>query len=61
MAEEDILLEEEEAIALNDVKENDTEDDSSASKLADYVMTKFKKSEDYRYEDELRWTIAYRN
>ena len=46
MAEEDILLEEEEAIALNDVKENDTEDDSSASKLADYVMTKFKKSED---------------
>ena len=61
MAEEDILLEEEEAIALNDVKENDTEDDSSASKLADYVMTKFKKSEDYRYEDELRWTRAYRN
>ena len=35
MAEEDILLEEEEAIALNDIKENDTEDDASASKLAD--------------------------
>tara|TARA_Y100001949_G_scaffold169988_1_gene170606 strand:+ start:1067 stop:3211 length:2145 start_codon:yes stop_codon:yes gene_type:complete len=61
MAEEDILLEEEEAIALNDIKESDTEDDSSASQLADYVMAKFKKSEDYRYEDELRWTRAYRN
>ena len=35
--------------------------DVGVSSLTDYVMEKFGKSEDYRYEDEQRWVRAYRN
>ena len=59
MAEEEIMLEDE-AIALEDSDRTD-ETDYKVSNIVDYVMGKFKKSEDYRYEDELRWVRAYRN
>ena len=59
MAEEEIMLEDE-AIALEDSDKTD-DTDYKVSNMADYVMGKFKKSEDYRYEDELRWVRAYRN
>lgn len=59
MAEEEIMLEDE-AIALED-SDKTTETDYQVSNMVDYVMAKFKKSEDYRYEDELRWVRAYRN
>ena len=59
MAEEEIMLEDE-AIALEDSDKTD-ETDYKVSNIVDYVMGKFKKSEDYRYEDELRWVRAYRN
>ena len=59
MAEEEIMLEDE-AIALED-SDKTTETDYKVSNMVDYVMSKFKKSEDYRYEDELRWVRAYRN
>ena len=59
MAEEEIMLEDE-AIALEDSDKTD-ETDYQVSNMVDYVMAKFKKSEDYRYEDELRWVRAYRN
>ena len=59
MAEEEIMLEDE-AIALED-SDKTTETDYEVSNMVDYVMAKFKKSEDYRYEDELRWVRAYRN
>ena len=59
MAEEEMMLEDE-AIALEDSDKTD-ETDYEVSNMVDYVMSKFKKSEDYRYEDELRWVRAYRN
>ena len=59
MAEEEIILEDE-AISLDDEKDSDIAD-IGVSKLVDHVMSKFKKSEDYRYEDEQRWIRAYRN
>ena len=59
MAEEDINIEDE-AIALEDA-ENTTVTDVGVSSIVDHVMASFKKSEDYRYEDEQRWIRAYRN
>ena len=59
MAEEDINIEDE-AIALEDA-ENTEVTDVGVSSIVDHVMASFKKSEDYRYEDEQRWIRAYRN
>ena len=59
MAEEEMMLEDE-AIALEDSDRTEATD-YQVSNIVDYVMGKFKKSEDYRYEDELRWVRAYRN
>jgi len=59
MAEEDINIEDE-AIALEDA-ENTAVTDVGVSSIVDHVMASFKKSEDYRYEDEQRWIRAYRN
>ena len=59
MAEEDINIEDE-AIAFEDA-ENTAVSDVGVSSIVDHVMASFKKSEDYRYEDEQRWIRAYRN
>jgi len=59
MAEEDINIEDE-AIALEDA-ENTEVTDVAVSSIVDHVVASFKKSEDYRYEDEQRWIRAYRN
>ena len=59
MAEQEIMIEDE-AIALEDSEQSDI-DDIDVSNLANHIMSKFKKSEDYRYEDEQRWVRAYRN
>ena len=59
MAEEEINIEDE-AIALEDSDETE-QTDYKVSNIVDHVMSSFKKSEDYRYEDELRWVRAYRN
>ncbi len=59
MAEEELNIEEE-AIALEDSSDAELTD-YGVDNLVDHVMAQFKKSEDYRYEDELRWTRAYRN
>ena len=59
MAEEEINIEDE-AIALEDSDETE-QTDYKVSNIVDHVMSSFKKAEDYRYEDELRWVRAYRN
>ena len=59
MAEEEINIEAD-AIALED-SEDSTATDYEVENLVDHEIAQFKKSEDYRYEDELRWTRAYRN
>ena len=60
MAEQNEINMEDDAIALED-SEDSFVSDVAFDNLADYVIGKFKKSEDYRYEDEQRWTRAYRN
>ena len=59
MAEEELNIEEE-AIALEDSSDAELTD-YGVDNLVDHVMAQFKKSEDYRYEDEQRWIRAYRN
>jgi hypothetical protein len=59
MAEDEINIEDE-AIALEDA-EDTAITDVNVSNIVDHVMSSFKKSEDYRYEDEQRWIRAYRN
>ncbi len=59
MAEDEINIEDE-AIALEDAEDTSVTD-ANVSSIVDHVMASFKKSEDYRYEDEQRWIRAYRN
>jgi len=59
MAEDEINIEDD-AIALDDVEDTAVAD-VGVSSLANYVTSKFEKSEDSRYEDEQRWVRAYRN
>lgn len=48
------------SIYLEDEK-NPIEEDSSSRKILNFVLDKFTKAEDYRYNDEQRWLQAYRN
>ena len=59
MEEEQIVMEDQ-SVALDDINES-TAEDSDVMNLVSIVQDKFKKAEDYRYEDELRWVKAYRN
>ena len=51
---------EEDAIALGD-SEDSTFTDASVNTMIGFVTDKFKRAEDYRYQDEQRWIKAYRN
>ena len=59
MAEDEINIEDD-AIALEDSVDSDVTD-TEVKGIANHVMSQFKKSEDYRYDDETRWVRAYRN
>ena len=59
MDEDEIMLEDD-AIALEDTDDS-TQYDADVSKIIPYIMERFNKSEDYRYQDEERWLKAYRN
>jgi len=63
MAEEDKLIIEDESIALEDSEDNeDTEvKEEKNSTIIDYVMSKYRRAENYRRQDEDRWLKAYRN
>lgn len=59
MAEEEINMEDD-AIALEDSEDSNVTD-TDVKGIANHVMSQFRKSEDYRYDDESRWVKAYRN
>jgi len=59
MAEEDIMMEED-SIALDDTEDSVSED-ANVNSIIPFVMERYKRSEDYRYQDEQRWLKAYRN
>ena len=60
MAEENEIMIEDDAISLGDISE-ENQQDIDVEGIIPFIMSKYKKSEDYRYEDEQRWTRAYRN
>ena len=59
MAEDNELLMEEDAISLEDTSDSETQD-VDVGNLVGYVQGQFKKAEDYREQDEDRWTRAYK-
>jgi len=59
MNEEEIMIEDD-AIALEDTEDSVT-DDSDVSGMIPFIMERYQRSEDYRYTDEERWLRAYRN
>ena len=59
MAEDEINIEDD-ALSLED-SDDSNQSDIEVKGISNYVMSKFKKAEDYRYEDETRWVRAYRN
>ena len=59
IAEDEINIEDD-ALSLEDSEDSNVTD-VEVKGIADHVMSQFKKSEDYRYDDETRWVRAYRN
>ena len=59
MNEDDIMIEDD-AIALED-SDDTSVSDVDVSKIIPFIMERYKRSEDYRYQDEERWLKAYRN
>ena len=59
MADDEIMMEDD-AIALEDT-ENSVQEDSDVSGIVPFIMEKYQRAEDYRYNDEERWLKAYRN
>ncbi|BCV03477.1 MAG: hypothetical protein CM15mV68_080 [uncultured marine virus] len=59
MAEDEIMIEDD-AIALEDTDDT-TVEDADVSNIIPFIMERYKRAEDYRYQDEERWLRAYRN
>ena len=59
MAEEEIILDED-SIALEDSDES-TITDVDVTNIIPFVMERYQRAEDYRYNDEERWLRSYRN
>ncbi len=59
MADDEIMIEDD-AIALEDTDDT-TVVDADVSSIIPFIMERYNRSEDYRYQDEERWLRAYRN
>jgi len=57
---EDQIMIEDDAIALED-SDDTSISDADVSGIIPFIMERYKRSEDYRYQDEERWLRAYRN
>jgi len=60
MAEENEGFIEDDAIVLEDI-DNDVSEDYQTEKIIPFIMEKFHRAEDYRRQDEERWLRSYRN
>ena len=60
MAEDENIMIEADSIALEDVEDSVTED-LDVTAIIPFIQERFKRAEDYRYQDEQRWLKAYRN
>ena len=57
---EDEIMIEDDAIALED-SDDTSVSDVDVSNIIPFIMERYKRSEDYRYDDEQRWLKSYRN
>jgi hypothetical protein len=57
---EDEMMIEDDAIALEDTDDTAVED-AEVSNIIPFITERYKRAEDYRYQDEERWLRAYRN
>ena len=62
MAQDNEIFIEDDSVALEDIEDTEsTSEDSSVSSIIPYVMERYKRSEDFRNQDEQRWLRSYRN
>ena len=59
MAEDEIMIEDD-AVVLEDTDDS-VEFDADVSNIIPFIMERYSRAEDYRYQDEERWLRAYRN
>ena len=59
MADDEMMIEDD-AIALEDTDDTVVED-IEVSNIIPFIMERYQRAEDYRYQDEERWLRAYRN
>jgi hypothetical protein len=59
MADDEIMIEDD-AIALEDAEDSGIAD-IDVSNIIPFVIERYRRAEDYRYQDEERWLRAYRN
>ena len=59
MAEDEIMIEDD-AIALED-SDDTSVSDIDVTNIIPFVMDRYQRAYDYRYDDEQRWLKAYRN
>jgi hypothetical protein len=61
MAEEEDVIIEDSALAMEDVKTSSDEEDYGNSPIVRFVQERYSRAKDYRDSDEDRWLSAYRN
>jgi len=59
MSDDEIMIEDD-AIALEDTDDS-VEADNDVAGIIPFIMERYRRAEDYRYQDEDRWLRAYRN
>src|SRR6056300_1057766 len=59
MAEDEIMIEDD-AVVLEDAEDSVVED-ADVTNIIPFIMERYRRAEDYRYQDEERWLRAYRN
>ena len=60
MAEDENIMIEADAISLED-SEDSVVEDIDVTSIIPFIQDRYKRAEDYRYQDEQRWLKAYRN
>jgi hypothetical protein len=60
MAEDNEGFIEDDAIVLDDI-DNDLSEDAQTENIVPFIMEKYRRAEDYRRQDEERWLRSYRN
>ena len=60
MADDEMMIEDD-AIALEDTDDTVVQDANEVSNIIPFIMDRYTRAEDYRYQDEERWLRAYSN